>query len=421
MNQQEPIIKVENISKSYIISHNANYDTMRDKVTEFIKKPFEILTKKKAKQSKEIFWALKNINFSINKGERIGIIGKNGAGKSTLLKILSQITHPTTGKIELNGRVASLLEVGTGFHPELTGRENIFLNGAILGMKRLEIKEKFDEIVEFSEIGNFLDTPVKRYSSGMFVRLAFSVAAHLEPEILIVDEVLAVGDIEFQKKCLGKMESVANKGRTIIFVSHNMNAISSLCDRSILINNGKIQIDGKTNKVIEEYLKNKNSNTSGKFNLSNPALRKNSLPNSMFKWKSVKFINSQKEITNSIKLYEKFSMVLTAEIQKDITELNLSFRIVNQLGISLFNIHTSDTNLPSKFNKGEVSFKIDFKNNYFPPGSYFIDFGANGLGVIDWIPDAAELIIEQTGNNGEHIRSNFNGVILHPCSWEILK
>ena len=196
---QIPIIKANNISKSYVISHHNTYNTIRDKITELVKKPFQLLPNKHKKNTKETFWALKDINFSINKGERIGVIGKNGAGKSTLLKILSQITHPTTGEIKLRGKIASLLEVGTGFHPELTGRENIFLNGAIIGMKRTEIMKKFDEIVAFAEIEKFIDTPVKRYSSGMYVRLAFAVAAHLEPEILIVDEVLAVGDAQFQK------------------------------------------------------------------------------------------------------------------------------------------------------------------------------------------------------------------------------
>lgn len=203
---------------------------------------------------KEEFWALQDINFEVKKGEVIGIIGKNGAGKSTLLKILSRITQPTSGKIEINGRVASLLEVGTGFHPELTGRENIYLNGTILGMSRQEVKDKFEEIVEFSGVRKFIDTPVKHYSSGMYVRLAFAVAAHLEPEILIIDEVLAVGDAEFQKKCLGKMKEVAGEGRTVLFVSHNMTAVRSLCDEAFLLINGKLVKFGNTNFVINEYL-----------------------------------------------------------------------------------------------------------------------------------------------------------------------
>ena len=202
----------------------------------------------------EEFWALKDLSFEIKKGDRVGIIGKNGAGKSTLLKVLSRITEPTTGKVFIKGRVASLLEVGTGFHPELTGRENIFLNGAIMGMSRAEIKRKFDEIVDFSGVEKFLDTPVKRYSSGMYVRLAFSVAAHLEPEILVVDEVLAVGDAEFQKKCLGKMQDVSNsEGRTVLFVSHNLMALSSLCNKGIYLKNGQIRSQGEIEEALSQY------------------------------------------------------------------------------------------------------------------------------------------------------------------------
>lgn len=210
----------------------------------------------KSAKKQEEFWALNDVSFDIKKGEVIGIIGKNGAGKSTLLKILSQITKPTSGRIEISGRVASLLEVGTGFHPELTGRENIYLNGTILGMTRQEVKDKFDEIVAFSGVEKFIDTPVKHYSSGMYVRLAFAVAAHLEPEILIIDEVLAVGDAEFQKRCLGKMKEVAGHGRTVIFVSHNMEAVKSLCERALWIMNGSIKQDGEPSVVIDQYLSN---------------------------------------------------------------------------------------------------------------------------------------------------------------------
>jgi len=250
----DSLIKVENLGKKYIISHvqqTGTYTALRDVISNATK---SIFGKGEKRNSKEEFWALKDISFEVKRGQAIGIIGRNGAGKSTLLKILSRITEPTKGRIEINGRIASLLEVGTGFHPELTGRENIFLNGAILGMSRAEIKGKFDEIVDFSGVENFLDTPVKRYSSGMYVRLAFAVAAHLEPEVLVVDEVLAVGDAEFQKKCLGKMEEVSkNGGRTILFVSHNMGAVSSLCEKAILLNRGMIELFGDTSSVIAKY------------------------------------------------------------------------------------------------------------------------------------------------------------------------
>lgn len=255
------VIEVENLGKKYIISHEsrARYGALRDVLTNAIKNagkrvlnPFAI--KENQRLKKEEFWALKEVSFAVAQGERIGIIGKNGAGKSTLLKIMSRITEPTSGRLKLVGRVSSLLEVGTGFHPELTGRENIYLNGAIMGMSRAEINNKFNEIIAFSEVEKFLDTPVKRYSTGMQVRLAFSVAAHLEPEILLVDEVLAVGDAAFQKKCLGKMDFEANKGRTILFVSHNMGAISQLCPKTIWLENGKIREIGESASIISAYL-----------------------------------------------------------------------------------------------------------------------------------------------------------------------
>jgi lipopolysaccharide transport system ATP-binding protein len=249
--EKDVVIKVENLGKKYTIGEKQPYLSIRDTFTNLIKTPINIISKKK----KEEFWALKGVSFEVKRGEVIGVIGKNGAGKSTLLKILSRITEPTTGRVELRGRVASMLEVGTGFHPELTGRENIYLNGSILGMSGKEIKKKFDKIVEFSGVEKFLDTPVKYYSSGMYVRLAFAVAAHLEPEILVVDEVLSVGDAEFQKKCLGKMDEVSKtEGRTILFVSHNMSAVQNLCSKCILLEEGKIKQIGDTNEVIQNYL-----------------------------------------------------------------------------------------------------------------------------------------------------------------------
>ncbi|WHZ07177.1 MAG: Teichoic acid export ATP-binding protein TagH [Cytophagales bacterium] len=242
----KPILEIQNISKKFRISHQtAGYLSLRERMTNVLK--FE-------KNNTEDFWALKDVSFDVQPGDSIGIIGRNGAGKSTLLKILSKITPPTSGKIISRGRIASLLEVGTGFHPELTGRENIFFNGSLLGMKRKEIESKFDEIVDFSGVEKFLDTPLKHYSSGMQLRLAFAVAAFLEPEILIIDEVLAVGDAEFQKKCLGKMEDVSKSGRTILFVSHNMTAVDLLCNKSVLLSGGRIIKEGSTKDVIAQYL-----------------------------------------------------------------------------------------------------------------------------------------------------------------------
>ena len=234
-------ISINQIGKKYIVGRNKD-SSLRGTLSNILKS---------VSTNGDEFWALKNISFEVKKGEVIGIIGKNGAGKSTLLKILSRITKPTNGRIEINGRVASLLEVGTGFHPELTGRENIYLNGTILGMTKKEVKSKFQEIIEFSGVEKFIDTPVKHYSSGMYVRLAFAVAAHLEPEILIIDEVLAVGDIEFQKKCLGKMKDVAENGRTVLFVSHNMTAVKSLCSSGILIEKGQIKFAGGVSETVK--------------------------------------------------------------------------------------------------------------------------------------------------------------------------
>lgn len=248
-------IRCQGLSKRYVIGERERYYTLRDKITRLVRSPLKSLHGLKAFSNREenSFWALKDLNFEIRTGDVVGIIGRNGAGKSTLLKLLSRITKPTHGRADIFGRLASLLEVGTGFHPELTGRENIFLNGAILGMRKAEIIRKFDQIVSFAEVEKFLDTPVKHYSSGMYVRLAFAVAAHLEQEILLIDEVLAVGDAEFQKKCLGKMEEISKKGRTVLFVSHNSSAIANLCNRGIILEKGSVRADTTTLEALNIY------------------------------------------------------------------------------------------------------------------------------------------------------------------------
>jgi len=326
-----PIIEVKNISKKYNITREkGGYIALRDVLTNIAKNPLKF-AKHKAKAAvgkagKEEFWALKDINFTVERGEAIGIIGANGAGKSTLLKILSQITPPTTGEIRMKGRVASLLEVGTGFHPELTGRENIFLNGAIIGMTKKEISAKFNSIVEFSGVGKFIDTPVKRYSSGMYVRLAFAVAAHMEPDILIVDEVLAVGDAEFQKKCLGKMDEVTKTaGRTIIFVSHNMSAMQNLCKRCILLEGGEIKMIGETKEVIDEYLNNKT-------NLSNISLedRVDRRGKEGIKFTDIKLTNNEGSeiIKSGDKL--KISLKYKSNFEKEIPDARVIITIVNE-------------------------------------------------------------------------------------------
>lgn len=416
----KPIIEIKNVSKEYTLFHKLPYYTLRDTLTNVVKKPLDVLRGKTGSHEREKFLALKDINFSIQQGERIGIIGRNGAGKSTLLKILSQITPPTTGEIVLRGRVASLLEVGTGFHPELTGRENVYLNGAILGMKQKEIAKKFDEIVAFAEIEKFLDTPVKRYSSGMYVRLAFAVAAHLEPEILIVDEVLAVGDTQFQKKCLGKMEDVANQGRTILFVSHNMAAVSQLCTRAVLLDSGKIQQSGRVDQVVSSYLSKQSRPDSAIIELKDPKIRKNSLANSKIKWKKISLTNHKNDSTAIIGFQESFTLTLEAEVSANTQDARVSFAVQSSLGFPVFNSSQIDSGLPHSFAPGVIVFSIQINPNFLAPGTYEISLGINGPGVIDWIPSAMQFSITETGSSPDQRWENYRGgFTYYPYQWEI--
>lgn len=299
----------------------------------------------------EDLWALKDVSFTVQQGEVIGIIGRNGAGKSTLLKILSRVTAPTSGRIKVKGRIASLLEVGTGFHPELTGRENIHLNGAILGMTKEDVRRKFDEIVAFSEIEKFIDTPVKRYSSGMYVRLAFAVAAHLEPEILIIDEVLAVGDAEFQKKCLGKMSDVADQGRTVLFVSHNMSAISTLCPQCVWINSGQLEKKDETHKVIHDYLNtNLQASSTGLMNFQDWNDR---YGDGQAKWVSAKLINSAGEITTQFHRTKPFAVELELKSFTN-TPLTLTAVLANDAGVNVLHLSHFDSAKPMVVNQKGV-------------------------------------------------------------------
>jgi lipopolysaccharide transport system ATP-binding protein len=322
---EEIAIKVVNLSKKYKIGERVPYKTLREEIIKFFKRD--------RKKENEYIWALKDVSLEIKKGEIVGIIGPNGAGKTTLLKILSRITEPTDGYAEVYGRVGSLLEVGVGFHPELTGRENIYLNGAMLGMSKKEIDKKFDQIVSFAEIEKFIDTPVKHYSSGMYVRLAFSVAAHLEPEILLVDEVLAVGDISFQQKCLGKMDQVTKEGRTVLFVSHNMSAIRSLCKRVIWLENGKIKKEGDANSVTIEYEETFLKYGGG---LSPERVRKNEeIKNKEFYFKKVGIFDEKGNQKIAFKYDEK--IVLNIELEGKIEEkFHIVFRIYDKFGIMVF-------------------------------------------------------------------------------------
>lgn len=418
------VIKAEDVGKKYIITHRSkeNYATLRDTMTfgakNLVKK---VVRKQSNKVELEEFWALKNVSFDIKRGDRVGIIGRNGAGKSTLLKILSRITEPTSGKVSLHGRVASLLEVGTGFHPELTGRENIYLNGAILGMTRGEIDQKFGEIVAFAEIDKFLDTPVKRYSSGMYVRLAFAVAAHLEPEILIVDEVLAVGDAQFQKKCLGKMEEVGNGGRTVIFVSHNMAAIQRLCRTCIHLEKGKIVNFGPAAGVIEKYLESDSNLVENSIDLTPPSLRRNSLEDSKFKFNRITITNGLGEPKSNLSLAEPFRIKLEGKLTNPAEEFMIGYSVASPLGYVLLNSKKSSSELG--INKtGDYIIEIEFNENYLSPGAYTISLGSNGPGIIDWIPEAMSFHIEQIiPANSKISLEDLHGITVYPASWKARK
>ncbi len=347
----KPIIAVRNLSKKYRIIKSEHYSTLRDVISRSLKKPFEIMRNKPPRPSRVDFWALKNISLNVEQGEVVGIIGRNGAGKTTLLKVLSRVTYPTDGEICLRGRVGSLLDVGTGFLPELTGRENIYFNGSILGMKKREIDKKFDEIVDFSGVEEFLDVPVKRFSSGMMVRLAFSVAAYLEPELLLVDEVLAVGDAEFQKKCLGKMKDVSEGGRTVLFVSHNMSAIRNLCKRTLLLNNGQLILDTDTATVINKYLDQNLSMAAivsadeftgkieGIIRRDNPTIA----------LKEVCILNNEGVLCNYFNSNEEIKICVTYECFIDVKDLWIVVQLVDEENKSLLLSHNTDDPNESRY------------------------------------------------------------------------
>lgn len=394
---EKPIIEIKNISKKYKITHQqGGYIALRDVLASIFKNPFKFI-KYKTKEvvglgKKEEFWALKDINLEIKRGEVIGIIGSNGAGKSTLLKILSQITPPTTGEIKMRGKVGSLLEVGTGFHPELTGRENIFLNGAILGMSRKEIAEKFDRIVEFSGIEKFLDTPVKRYSSGMYVRLAFAVAAHMEPDILIIDEVLAVGDAEFQKKCLGKMNEITKKdGRTILFVSHNLSAIQNLCPKTILLKDGVIDYFGETKKTIEKYLKNRSLISSTPLEQRTDRQGKGNI-----KFVDIQIIDDKKSEIKQTRNNLEIILKYTSKYKHEIKNAKIVIALFNEQGIPVLrldNYSTKQTLLNMKTN-GMIICEI--KNISVNRGIYSVHILIrDDEGLQDYITDASTIEITE--------------------------
>lgn len=433
------VIKVENLSKKYILRHQQReaYTALRDVMAHGAKRlgakllsPFTVRSSRSAlrpppsapcampsahSSSREDFWALKDVSFEVKQGERVGIIGRNGAGKSTLLKILSRITEPTTGSVKIRGRVASLLEVGTGFHPELTGRENVYLNGAILGMGKAEIKKKFDAIVDFAEIEKFLDTPVKRYSSGMYVRLAFAVAAHLDPELLIIDEVLAVGDGAFQKKCLGKMSDVAREGRTILFVSHNMQAVETLCSKGIVLNRGRIEVNTNSAEAVNYYLKNLFMMESTE-SLKDRTDRRG---NGSIRVISIVFYNEEGVRVNSLKSGERCRIDFEYEATRELTNVSIAFTVRDASAQYLFR--------PSSEDAGH-DFEVVPKHGYLRcriprlplvPGRYRITPRLTSNSVEeDWVEGAAVLIVAGGDFFGSGKMSLHSPVILDH-SWSL--
>lgn len=360
----KPAVEINQLGKKYRIKKTDRYLALRDTIAYSLKNIF-----KRNLGDKKDFWALQDIHLKIEPGERLGIIGKNGAGKSTLLKLLSRVTFPTTGEAIIRGRLASLLEVGTGFHPELTGRENIYLNGSILGLKKIEIDKQFDAIVDFSGVESFLDTALKNYSSGMQLRLAFAVAAHLEPEILLIDEVLAVGDMEFQKKCLGKMEEVSKQhGRTILFVSHNMNYISSLCNKSILLDNGRILESGDTSQVITSYITNVIARS---FHIT---WNKNDQPgNDVTKLLSLRVIDVTYNTRSHFDVTEIVGLEMNYEVLQEGHILWLGYNIHNQYGVNVFDTHSVSSELYKKTHeKGKYRAIAWIPGNLLNAGGYYI-------------------------------------------------
>jgi len=359
----KPVIDIQNLSKEYLIGRNNSYLSLRDTVSRGIK---NLLS---PNQQKDRFWALKDINLKVEPGQRLGIIGRNGAGKSTLLKILSRVTWPTKGEVTIRGRLASLLEVGTGFHPELTGRENIYLNGSILGLQKKEIDRQFDAIVDFSGVEKFIDTPLKNYSSGMQLRLAFAVAAHLEPEILLIDEVLAVGDLEFQKKCIGKMEEVSNKqGRTIVFVSHNMQYVSSLCNSAILLDGGSIMATGNVQDTIAAYTRK------GSGNPSSIEWTINNAPgNDKVRLCRFSIINSAGNPVEQLSVAEPVGIELHYEVVTDQEVLWIGYNIHNETGLNIFDTHSVQTNYYQQpHSRGNYTATAWIPANLLNLGTYYV-------------------------------------------------
>jgi len=407
-------IRVENLSKQFRIGmRKYSYYTLRDQLADSMK---SILRRDCRPHSRNnMIWALKDVSFEVKHGEIVGFIGRNGAGKSTLLKILSRITEPTIGRAEIYGKVGSLLEVGTGFHPELTGRDNIYLNGAILGMKKAEINAKFDEIVAFSEVEKFIDTPVKRYSSGMYVRLAFAVAAHLEPEILIVDEVLAVGDAAFQKKCLGKMDDVAKEGRTVLFVSHNMAAITQLCGRALWFENGRLKFTGHPFEVVASYLLSNSVNQL----IWAPSLS-NEKSHAEFVIKSARVLSEDNQPTAVVAFDRQLQVEIAYEVIVPLRDLSVIFRVTDSQGNIIWTSWDTDT---TEW-KGCVRIRgcyisiCKIPAGSLRPGRYVLSIGAN-ISNVKLLCYHENVLAFDVSEVGYRLNLNRMGVITPLLAWEV--
>ncbi len=417
-------IRVEGLSKRYRIGHTVDsYRTLRDALARAAAAPLRRLRRTStAEASDSYIWALRDVSFEVRQGQVLGIIGRNGAGKSTLLKILSRVTEPTEGYAEIHGRVGSLLEVGTGFHPELTGRENIYLNGAILGMKRAEIERKFDEIVAFAEVEKFIDTPVKRYSSGMYLRLAFAVAAHLEPEILVVDEVLAVGDAEFQRKCLGKMDDVARQGRTVLFVSHNMSAILRLTQETLVLDRGRLILRAPTPEAVDFYM------TSGlsqegerRWDPEDPQVQ----AAAPFRPVALRVLDQAGRVVGQVASREPFSVEVEYELAEDITGLRVGIYLSTSRGEPVFT--SFDTDAPAAFEAyavrraGRYVSRCRIPANWLNEGRFVLGMNASSFGVRSYFTDehALTFAVDATGAPGSHWPEKRRGPFRPALAWEI--
>ena len=416
-------ILVQGIGKRYKIgASQQRADTLRDMITAQVKRIGSSLHGKRdrANESDQI-WALRDVSFEVKRGQALGIIGRNGAGKSTLLKVLSRVTDPTEGYGEMRGRVGSLLEVGTGFHPELTGRENIFLNGAILGMHKKEIEARFDEIVAFSEVEKFIDTPVKRYSSGMYLRLAFAVAAHLEPEILVVDEVLAVGDADFQRKCLGKMGDVANSGRTVLFVSHNMSAILRLTQDSIVLDKGKVILNAPSSEAVDFYLNRGLSKVGERF-WEGEEVPVSSAP---FRPLAIRILDKLGQVSDSVRSVDPIQIEIDYELTEDVTGLRVGFYLFTTRGEPIFTSFDIDSEeLFKEFTsrpKGVYTSRCTIPSNTLNEGRFLLGVNASSYGIRRYFQDdqALSFSVDASGAPGTHWPEARPGPVRPVLGWEI--